>query len=95
MNALRSIASAIALRICGLLNGAASRFTIRLRLMYCVRDLADRLGRLRLHVLEQRDGDVVVKVMSNSPATKARMRVDRLAMMRHSMASRYGRPFFQ
>ena len=29
MKALRSIASAIALRICGLLNGAVSRFTIR------------------------------------------------------------------
>ena len=29
-----------------------------------------------------------VKVMSNSPATKARTRVERLVMMRHSMASR-------
>ena len=34
-------------------------------------------------------------VMSNSPATKARTRVERLVTMRQSMASRWGSPFFQ
>jgi hypothetical protein len=36
-----------------------------------------------------------LKVMSNSPATKARMRVERFSITFQSMASTMGRPFFQ
>ena len=37
----------------------------------------------------------VGNVMSNLPAMKARMAVERLGMMVNSMPSRCGRPFFQ
>ncbi len=87
MKALRSIANAIALRICGSLNGADSRFTIRFRLMYCVVTWQTALGACDFTSLSRGIVTSLLKVMSNSPAMNARIRVDRLAMILHSTAS--------
>ena len=58
MKALRSSVSASARRISGLSNGGLSRLMIRLALTLVGAQLADRLRRLRLDVLQQRHGDV-------------------------------------
>ena len=95
LKALRSSDNASAERICGSLNGATSRLTIRLvvLLVGCSSQLAfgscDWMSFISATV---RSSDIV---MSNSPATKASTRVERLAMTRQSMASMYGCPFFQ
>ena len=85
---LRSIASAMARRIFGLLNGAALGLMMRLLETYWRRHVAHRLGRLRSHVLQQRIDTSATKVRSNSSAMKARMRVERFSITRHSIASR-------
>ena len=85
----------MARRSCALSNGALSRLT---------RILTGTLVGARLQIAAGAcavtsfiSGTVMspTKVMSNSPATKASTRVERLVMMRHSIASRYGWPFFQ
>ena len=40
-------------------------------------------------------GVISLLVMSTWPVTNDSVRVDRLVTMRYSMASRYGKPFFQ
>ena len=95
MKALRSIASAIALRICGLSNGGAAVFTIRLVLTLLGRSSQIALGACLAMSFISGTVMSLSNVMSNSPATNPSMRVDRLSMMRISMASRNGRPFFQ
>ena len=87
LKAVRSSASVSAARICGSLNGATSRLTIRLveLLVGCSSQIAfgscDLMSRTSATVRSSEN------VMSNSPATKASTRVDRLEMTRHSMAS--------
>ena len=88
LKALRSSASASAERIFGSLNGATSRLTIRLieLLVGCSSQIAfgscDWTSFISATVRSSE------KVMSNSPATKASTRVERLEMTRQSMASR-------
>ena len=93
MKARRSSASAIARRISSLSNGAVSRFTRMLVLLFIGRRLAHRARRLR--------GDVAAiagpstsqgKVMSKRPATKLSIAVDGLEMMWNSMPSSSGLP---
>ena len=87
MKALRSSASAIALRICGLSNGGAAELTARLVLTLVGPSSQMALGACARTSLSS--GTVMSRsnVMSNSPDTNARMRVERLSMMRISMAS--------
>ena len=87
MNALRSNVSAIARRISGLSKGGASRLMIRLALAFAGTSSQIACRRLALDILQQ--GTVTNgKVMSNLPAIKARIAVDRFGMMVYSMPSR-------
>ena len=95
MKALRSSASAMARRICGLSKGGAAELTARLVLTSV--GLSSQMAFGAPARTSFISGTVMSrsKVMSNSPDTNARMRVERLSMMRISMASTYGLPFFQ
>jgi len=87
MKTLRSSARAMALRISGLSNGGAVEFTTRLVLTLVGLRSQMAFGACARTSLSS--GTVMSRsnVMSNSPATKPRMRVERLSMMRISMAS--------
>ena len=87
MKAWRSSASAMALRICGLSNGGAPELTARLVVTPVGPSWQMALGACA--VTSFISGTVTSRsnVMSNSPDTNARMRVERLSMMRISMAS--------
>jgi hypothetical protein len=84
---LRSSDSTSADRILGSLNGATSRLTIRLieLLVGCSSQIA--FGSCALMSRTSATVRSSESVMSNSPATKAKTRVERLEMTRHSMAS--------
>ena len=87
MKALRSSASAIALRICGLSNGGAAELTARLVLTLVGLSWQIAFGAWALTSFISGTVTSRSKVMSNSPDTNAKMRVERLSMMRISMAS--------
>ena len=74
MKALRSSASAIARRSSALLNGGASRLTIRLVLTLVGASSQIAFGACAFMSLSSGTVDSVGKVMSNLPAMKARMR---------------------
>ena len=94
-NALRSIESTIALRICSLSNGGRSRLTSRLPcvLVACMMHCND--GACSCRPFISSGVSSAVKVRSNFPVAIARIIVERLAIMVYSIASRYGRPGFQ
>src|SRR5215467_2708914 len=91
----RSIANVIARRSCSLSNGGLLRFTIRFVLTPVGTSSQIAFGE-RANTSPMR-GIVTsaTNVRSNSLAEKARMRVERLPMIRNSISSRYGRPGFQ
>src|SRR5262249_1393431 len=95
MNALRSSASASADRIFGSLKGAALRFTIKLvvLLVGCSSQIA--FGRCDLMSLTSGTVRAGENGIGEAAGMNGRMRVERLAMTRHSMASRYGWPLRQ
>ena len=95
IKALRSSASAIARRISGLSNGGAVELTMMLVLTLIGATTQTAFGAWVLTSLSSGIDTSVGNVMSNLPATNARMAVERFGMMVNSMPSRYGRPFFQ
>ena len=94
-NALRSIDSTIARRICSLSNGGRSRLTRMLPWVpvgcttHCVS------GACACRFLVSSGVSSLVKVMSNLPVAIASIIVERFGMMVYSIASRYGLPGFQ
>ena len=90
-----SSASTIALRMSGLLNGSLSRLTSRLELTLVGRASQTASGLLALTSLSSGKVTSESNVMSNSPDWKPSRRVLRLGTIFHSIASRYGLPFFQ
>src|SRR5262252_4890460 len=94
-NDLRSIDSTSARRRSALSNGGASRFTIRLVLLFIDVTWQATVGIWTLRSF--RIGIVTSqgKVMSNLPEAKLSIAVARLGTMVNSMPSRYGLPFFQ
>ena len=95
MNALRSSASAIARRMSGLSNGGDVGLTMRLVVTLVGATTQTAFGACALMSLSSGIVTSVGKVMSNLPAMKASIAVERLGMMVNSMPSRCGRPFFQ
>src|SRR5262245_54407810 len=95
LNAVRSIESTMALRICGLSKGGLSRLTSRLACVLVGNISHCAHGAWLL--MSFRIGTVIspVKVRSTLRAMKAGVDVGRLEMIVYSMPSRYGRPFFQ
>src|SRR3954471_12921739 len=94
-NALRSSVSASARRISRLSNGGEDELTMMLVETLIGSTTHTAFGAWFLTSLSSGIDTSVGNVMSNLPATKARMAVERLVMMVNSMPSRYGRPFFQ
>ena len=87
-NTLRSIASCIALRMSGSSKGGLSRFTIRF-----IDTIVSSTSQIALGAWLWMSRIVCTvasygNVMSNWPAIKARVCVDRLGMIVHSIASR-------
>ena len=95
MNALRSSASAIARRISGLSNGGEVELTMMLVVTLVGATTQTAFGACVLTSFSSGIDTSVGNVMSNLPAMKARMAVERFGMMVNSMPSRCGRPFFQ
>src|SRR5215510_9456710 len=92
---LRSSASAIARRMSVLSNGGSFELTMMLveTLLGATTQIAS--GACVFTSFSNGIDTSVGNVISNLPATKARIAVDRFGMMVNSMPSRYGRPFFQ
>ena len=92
MKARRSSASDSARRISGLSNGAASRFTRMLVLLFI--DVVSHTARGDWRRMSRNCGIVTSqgKVMSKRPATKLSIAVDGLETMWNSMPSRCGLP---
>ena len=88
MNALRSSASAMALRTLALLNGGAVGLTIRLVETPVGDSSQIAFGACAFTSFSSGTDTSAENVRSNSPATNARMRVERFSMTFHSMASR-------
>src|SRR5436190_8880080 len=88
----RSIARVMALRSCSLSNGGLLRFTIRLVLTPVGASWQIAFGERAMTSPISGTVTSATNVRSNSFAEKARMRVERLPMMRNSISSRYGRP---
>ena len=86
--ALRSSVSAMALRMSTLLNGGESRLTMRLVLTLVGATTQTAFGAWLLTSLSSGIDTSVGKVMSNLPAVKARIAVERFGMMVYSMPSR-------
>ena len=78
----------MAARILASSNGGVSRLTIRLMLTPVGRRPHTAFGAPLATSFMSGMVTSESNVRSNSPATKARMRVERLGMMRHSTASR-------
>ena len=95
MKALRSSVSAIALRTSALSNGGRSRLMIRLIETFSGVVSQIAFGSCECTSFSSGMLTSVGKVMSNLPAMKARIAVERFGMMVNSMPSRYGRPCFQ
>ena len=95
MNALRSSASASAWRISGLSNGGDDELTMMLVLTLFGATTHIAVGSCALTSLSSGIDTSVGNVMSNLPATKPRIAVDRFGMMVNSMPSRCGRPFLK
>src|ERR1700720_3714046 len=95
MNALRSRASAMARRMSRLSNGGLSRLTMRLMLTLSGSRSHTACGAWDWMSLSSGMVTSDGNVMSNLPATKARIAVERLGMMENSMPSRYGRSLRQ
>ena len=95
MNALRSSASAMARRMSRLSNGGEDELTMMLVLTLVGSTTQTAFGACVLTSFKSGIVTSVGKVMSNLPATKARIAVERFGMMVNSMPSRCGRPFFQ
>ena len=95
LNALRSSASDIALRISALSNGCEPRLTIRLTATPVDLSSHTAFGAWVFMSFISGAETSVGKVRSNSPVVKARMRVERFSMILMSMASRYGLPFLK
>src|SRR5262245_50335267 len=95
-NALRLSDSGLARRCSrAYLNGSFCEFTRMVDLTYIETREHTACGACDFTSLSSGMVTSVGKVMSNLPATKARIAVDRLGMMVNSMPSRYGRSFFQ
>src|SRR6202049_2519667 len=95
MKALRSIVSAIARRNSGLSKGGILRLMMILVDSVAGPTWQTACGAWSLTSFNSGIDTSYGKVMSNWPATKARIAVDRFGMMVNSMASRDGRPGFQ
>ena len=87
MIALRSSASARALRTLASLKGGADGLMIRLVETPVGASSQMALGACAVTSLSSGTVTSAEKVMSNSPATNARMRVERFSITFHSMAS--------
>ena len=81
LNCLRSIVSAIALRISALSNGGLSRLMIRLVLTFVGSSSQIAFGAWALMSFSSEIVTSVGKVTSNLPAMKARIAVERFGMM--------------
>src|ERR1700704_4239184 len=92
MNALRSMLSATARRISGLSNGGFVRDMMMLVASVAGPTSQIACGDWSLTSFSNGIDTSYGKVMSNLPATKARIAVDRLGMIVNSMPSRWGRP---
>src|SRR6516162_3662400 len=95
MNALRSSVNASARRTSMLSKGGDDEFTMILVETLSGATTQIAFGAWDLMSLSRGTVTSVGKVMSNLPAMKARIAVERFGMMVNSMPSRYGRPFFQ
>ena len=88
MNALRSSASAMALRTSGLSNGAAVLLTIMLMVLLDGENWHVAFGACEATSFRPAIVTSERNVRSNSPAMKASSRVERLSMTLKSMPSR-------
>ena len=95
VNADRSIASTIALRIFAASNGGLSRFTIRFACVFVGSRSHWAFGSFASTSFTSTGVTSLTKVRSNLPEVNASCAVERFGMMVNSTASRYGSPFFQ